>query len=327
MENLRNRILADMREKITADQLIELGAVLDLAFYDYDITAKCRELSTTGDVNKIILKNYLGTKAGEGLSATTLKSYKFEITRLLEEINKPVTEIDTNDIRYLLARYQMERGTSTTTLNNMRAYYSSFFKWLVVEQIITYNPMDRIQPIKTQKKQLKPFSEKDIENLINACSTTRDRAIIEFLYSTGCRASECINAELSDIDFRRNVFYIRHGKGNKDRTVYISEKAMFWLEKYLDERKDNETALWIGKRGRLTRHGLEAIIRRLGERAGVQDAHPHKFRHTLASDMIKRDAPVQVVQQILGHESIDTTMQYVTMMDGEAERVYKKLIA
>ena len=327
MDKLRNDIIKKMRGTLNDEQIKTLGAVLDLVLYDYEVTEKSRELATTGATNWVILKNYLGTRAGEGLSATTLKAYKYEISRLFTEIDKPVTEITTNDIRYLLARYQVERNTSTKTLNNMRTYYNAFFKWLVQEEIITSNPIDRIKPIKAPKTHKKPFTEKEIERLLDACETTRDRAIIEFLYSTGCRASECINADLSDIDFRRNTFNIRNGKGNKDRTVFISERAMLWLERYISERKDADTALWIGRKGRLSRHGLGALVRRLGEKAGVQGAHPHKFRHTLASDMIKRDAPLQVVQQILGHESLDTTMEYVTIMDGEAERVYKKLIA
>ena len=327
MDKLRSRILSEMGDKLNSDQITELGKALDICFYDYEIIEKSRDLSTCGDINRVVLKNFLGTKIGEGCSDTTIKEYNYIITRLLEEINKPVTDITTNDIRYHLATYQMERGCSNTTINNMRCYYSSFFKWLSVEQIIPTNPMDRIKAIKTTKKQLKPFTEKEIEKLIDACTNTRDRAIVEFLYSTGCRATECISANISDINFKNNSFLIRKGKGAKERTVYISERCMIWLEKYLSTRTDSDDALWIGRQGRLTRHGLEAIIRRLGKRANVEDAHPHKYRHTFATDLIKRGASIQVVKELLGHESIETTMIYVTMMDGEAERTYRKLIA
>lgn len=326
MEELRNAILRKMSGKITEEQMQELDNILNLTMYDYCIERKSTELTLYDKSNDIMLKNFLGSKAIEGCSPATLKHYKETIQRMIFDIGKNIKDIDTNDIRHHLASWQVNRGVSNTTLNNMRKAYSSFFKWLTMEQYITNNPMLRITAFKTPKKQIQPFTERELELMCDKTASLRDRALIEFLYSTGCRVSEVVGMDISDVDFIKGTVIVRNAKGSKERTVYISDKCMYHLENYLNARTDQDIALFLGKRGRLSKAGIEYIIRTVGERASI-NAHPHKFRHTVATDMIKRGAPVQVVQKYLGHEGIDTTMIYVTMDNSEVERVHKSLIA
>ena len=163
--------------------------------------------------------------------------------------------------------------------------------------------------------------------MFSECADVRERALLEFLYSTGVKAEECRNVNLNDIDFYRGEVIIRSGKGSKERVTYLTEVATLWLKKYLETRSDNDIALFMGKRGRLSVRGIEVIVKRIAEKAGVEGAHPHRFRHTLASKMIERGAPVTVVKEILGHESLDTTMIYVTLNDEEIKNAHNKLIA
>ena len=185
--------------------------------------------------------------------------------------------------------------------------------------------MNRVAKIKSQKKKVDAFTESELEVLFSACDNIRDRALLEFLYSTGCRVSECSNVDIGDINFKEKTVFIKNGKGNKQRISYISDKCMIWLEKYLNERNSNDIALWTGKKGRLTKAGIEYIVRSIGDKAGIH-AHPHKFRHTLATNMVKRNAPVHIVQKVLGHENLNTSMIYIDVNDNDVESAHKKYV-
>ena len=327
MEELRRAIITFMQEDLSAGELHKLELALDLNFNEYNITRKSRELTVSDDPSYILVKNFLGSKKLSGLSDRTIKHYSHTIKLLLEDVGKSVTDITTNDLRQHLAKWQVERGVSAVTINNMRRVYKSLFGWLYKEEYISKDPTARLEGVKTPKRKVKPFTDTELELMFSECVDVRERALLEFLYSTGARAEECRNVNLKDVDFYKGEVIIRSGKGSKERVTYLTEVATLWLKKYLETRSDNDEALWIGKRGRLSVRGIEVIIKRIAEKAGVKDAHPHRFRHTLASKMIERGAPVTVVKEILGHESIDTTMIYVTLQDEEVKSTHSKLIA
>jgi site-specific recombinase XerD len=209
----------------------------------------------------------------------------------------------------------------------MRRYFSSFFGWCTDEELIANNPMRRIKAIKIKKIIKEPFSEMEMEKIRKSAENTRDRALVEFLYSTGCRVSEVVNIDLNDVDFVHNSIVVT-GKGNKQREVYLSDRAEFWLENYLKERTDNETALFIGKGvKRLCKPGIEAMIKKIGIAAGVENVHPHRFRRTLATNLLNKGMPIQEVQQILGHTKLDTTMIYCKVDKNNVQAAHRKYAA
>lgn len=327
MEELRRAILSYMVDDLTSDQLHKLEVAIDYSFNDYDITKKSRELAVYDDKSLILLKNFLGAKLMSGASEETIKQYRDCLLRLRDDIGTDFNKMTTSDIRQHLARWQVERNVSRVTLDYMRRVYTSFFNWLEVEEYIEKSPMKRIEAIKTEKKQIEPFNEKELEKLFSACDNVRDHALLVFLYTTGVRASECSRLNINDIDFVKGEFMVRLGKGSKDRPAYISEACSVWLEKYLETRTDNEEALFISKNGRLSKRGIEYIVKRIGDRAGVENAHPHRFRHAFATDLIKRGASVTAVQELLGHTNINTTMNYVKIGQDEAKYTHKKLLS
>lgn len=327
MEELRRDILVNMRDSLTSEQLSKLETTLDLCFYDYEMTKKSREITIHESPNELILKNFLGTKIVAGASENTIKLYRLMLDRMLKDIGKNATEITTNEIRYHLAKWQVERGVSVTTLSNMRSIYNSFFSWMELEEYISKNPVKKISAYKIPKHTVKPYTEQELTRLFEACEAVRDRALLEFLYSTGARVSECADLDINDVDILKGEILIKKGKGNKERIAFLSEVASYWLQKYLNTRKDNNKALWIGRQGRLTKNGIEAVVRTIGAKAGVENARPHRFRHTLATNLIKRGAPAPIVQETLGHEKLNTTMGYVEIQKGESKHVHSKLIA
>ena len=173
----------------------------------------------------------------------------------------------------------------------------------------------------------KAFSQEELERLKSACENYRDLALVGFLYSTGCRVSEAISINRESIDFDRHELNVV-GKGDKERTVYLTEVSVMYLRLYLSGRQDNNPALFIGKGGRrLTKNGVETALKRIGAKAGVENVHPHRFRRTLATSMIDRGATLQDVQMILGHEDIRTTQVYVYTNQRNVKNAHEKYAA
>ena len=248
---------------------------------------------------------------------------------MFTEIEKNVIDITKNDIRYHLAKYQTTRKVKNVTVDNRRRNLSSFFSWLTKEEYIDKNPMLRIAKIKSEIEVKIPFSDNDLERLRVSASITRngkrDRALIEFLMSTGCRVSEVVELDLTNVDFLKGECIV-HGKGNKDRKVYISDKCMYYLNEYLTTRKFQSNILFTSKTGgRWSEQSIESIIRTIAQKAKVENAHPHRFRRTFATNALNRGMPVQHLQKILGHNSLDTTMIYCQIDDELIKFEHKKV--
>ena len=201
---------------------------------------------------------------------------------------------------------------------------SSYFGWLFRESLIEKNPIVNVGTIKVPKRQKKIYTEIDLEKLNQCCRTIRDRAIIHFLSSTGCRISEMTELDRDSVNLDA-LECVVHGKGDKERTVYLSPVAGMLLRKYLDERTDECAALFAGKGGRrLEPGGVRYMLKQLGEQAGVDHVHPHKFRRTLATELSRHGMPIQEVANVLGHEKLDTTMQYVVLNKEDTKSDYRR---
>lgn len=322
---LRDEILMGMQSTLDDKQIAKLKTVLDVALFGYHIEKKQYEVAIYDDSNHKLIKQYIASKRLSGLSEKSLEQYRRTVTCFLETVGKPISEIKSMDIRGFLAMYQAQKQISNRTLENYRTYLSGFFIWLVNEEIISANPMAKVTKIKEPKRKREPFSDEEMERLRANADDIRDRAMIEFLYSTGCRVSEMVELNVNKIDFY-NSSTVAHGKGEKDRQVYITESAMFWLKSYLRTRTDNDNALFIGNRGRLSKEGVEYIIRKIGIKCGV-NAFPHRFRHTFATNLAKRGMPVQEIQKLLGHSSISTTMVYCDINEDDVKHSHKKYAA
>lgn len=326
MEKIKMEILQRMQEALSDQQFLKLKNVLEIVLQDHAAEEGKQEI-VPGNTNELIIRQFIASKKLEGLSYSTLEQYHRAILNMVETVGKQIVDIETNDIRYYLSMYQEKRKVSKVTINNMRRYFSTFFGWCTDEDIIQKNPMRRIKQIKQEKTVKEPFSEIEMEQLRQAAKKVRDRALVEFLYSTGCRVSEVMRIDLKDVDFVHNSVVVT-GKGNKQREVYITEKAMYWLKKYLSERKDNVSALFTGKgKKRLGKPGIEAVLTKIGQTAGISKVHPHRFRRTIATNLINKGMPIQDVQQILGHSSLDTTMIYCKVDKENVKAAHKKYAA
>jgi len=219
---------------------------------------------------------------------------------------------------------EKERGISNGTLDGIRSTLSSYFGWLQKEGLIEKNPCGNLGTIKCAKVVRQPYSSEDLERLKEGCKTLRDKAIVSFLLSTGCRISEVCGLNRDDIHFDTLECKVL-GKGNKERIVYLDAVSAMFVKRYLNGRKDDNPALFVGKfKERLEPGGTRIMLKALERRTGVENIHPHRFRRTLATNLISRGMAIQEVAAILGHERIDTTMKYVCLDKSAVKNSYRK---
>jgi len=270
-----------------------------------------------------LLKAFLSAKEVEGRSAKTIQRYDYVCRKALAKMGVPLRDVSVFHLRKYLAD-EKARGLSDCTLDGNRECLSSLFGWLHKEGLLRSDPTANLGAIKVQKKVRKPYSPTDIERLKEKCKTSRDKAIICLLMSTGCRISEVCNLNRDAIDFVNKEVTVL-GKGNKERTVFLDDVTVMVLKRYFSERKDDIEALFIGrKHERLTPGGVRNMLRNLADIAGVENAFPHRFRRTLATNLIDHGMEIQNVAQILGHERLDTTMKYIYTDKGNLKNLYRR---
>ena len=315
-------ILNEMAEFLNIAQLKKLQEVLIKNLAEKDIVK-------TEIGNNEYLKLFLDAKKIEGCSERTLKYYQITIEHLLSRIQTPIRKITTDELRGYLVDYQKINNCSKVTVDNVRRNISSFFSWLEEEDFILKSPMRRIHKIKTKTVVKEIISDESIEKLRDGCYEIRDLAMIDLLYSTGIRVGELVKLNIQDIDFEQRECVV-FGKGDKERKVYFDAKAKIHLKKYLEERVDDNPALFVtldAPFDRLKISGVEIRLRKLGRALNLDRIHPHKFRRTMATRAIDKGMPIEQVQKILGHSQIDTTMQYAIVNQKNVKTSHQKYIA
>lgn len=269
-----------------------------------------------------LIQAFLDAKEIEGRSSKTLNRYSYMLQKAAQGMGVPIPKVTVFHVRsYLMS--EKKRGLSDQSLEGVRSILSSFFSWLFTEGLIKANPVANIGSIKCQKQIKKPFSALELEQIKQACGTDKERALITFLRSTGCRVGEVCRLDRDSVDFAHMECKVL-GKGNKERIVYFDSITAMELNKYLSGRKDSDPCLFRSIYGRLTEQGVRYILKDLEERSGVENVHPHRFRRTLATNLIDRGMPIQEVAYILGHDNINTTMKYVYIEKTNVENAYRK---
>ncbi len=275
-----------------------------------------------------LLESFLIAKEVEGCSPKTLAYYESTISKMNAALAKPYTQLTTDDLRKYLSNYEVKRGTSKVTIDNIRRIFSSFFSWLEDEDYIVKSPVRRIHHVKAPALVKETLSDEDLEALRDGCRCERDLAIIDMLASTGMRIGELVRLDRTDLNLRERECLVL-GKGNKQRPVYFDARTKLHLTNYLSARTDENPALFVslnGKHSRMTIGGIELRLRQLGKKLLPQRVHPHKFRRTLATNAIDKGMPVEQVQKLLGHARIDTTMHYAMVNQNNVKASHRRYL-
>ena len=322
-------ILREMTALLNQDQLAALKETARAVLCSYDIQRRETAVRCVDQNGPDYLRTYLETIRQNGKSEGTIDQYRLHISRMLAYIGKDVQQIEDDDLIDYLHRYKQIRQVSGRYLNNLRLVFNSFFRWLQRRKVILRNPVDGLEPIKYRQTVKKPLSPEELEKVRCACEQERDLAIVEFLYSSAVRVSELTRLNREDIRWESDDVMVL-GKGNKEREVYLNARAHLHLRQYLDSREDDNSALFVTARApheRLTRAGVEYIIAGLGRAAGVENVHPHRFRRTAATDLLRMGMPIEQVQELLGHVKIETTRIYCTVTREQVRASHRRYMS
>lgn len=300
---------------------------LEKVLKEYTITKETEDEKS--DLKKRI-NYYLGAKRIDGLSPRTLANYRYTLEMFAQRMNKSVSKITTDDIRGYITYLSNDRKLSETSLQTHISVLRAFFGWLHTEEKIKKNPMMKIRSLKLDKKNARQaLSVEELERLRDACKGYREKALVEFLVSTGCRLSEVAQLRVEDINFADRTVVVT-GKGDKDRMVFFSVRARLMLQEYIKERKGGD-GLFVSSKTPyepLKPRAIQRIIHALSERAGLEArVHPHLLRHTFATHALNSGMDVTVIQQLLGHENIATTQIYAAMNEDMIKHQYNKYVA
>ena len=287
-----------------------------------------QEMQKREDDNRHLVSVFLAAKRVEGCSEKTVRYYDSTIRNVLTDVCKEIKQITTDDLRMYLDDYQKRSGASKVTIDNIRRILSSFFSWLEDEDYIVKSPVRRIHKVKTCKTVKETYSDEALELMRDNSECIRDLAIIDILSSTGMRVGELVRLNRTDIDFENRECIVL-GKGNKQRKVYFDARTKIHLQSYLRTRIDNNEALFVSLQkpfDRLQISGVEIRLRELGRKLEINKVHPHKFRRTLATMAIDKGMPIEQVQQLLGHQSVDTTLQYAMVNQNNVKLSHRRFI-
>ena len=325
IEILMNEIEQAMIPALNNEQLSQLRKVMEFTFRNICVTEKEQ---TEQQVDDRIVEKFLAAKRVEGCSDKSIHYYHSTLNNALRKVGKDVKHITTDDLRAYLDEYQQTSGASRVTVDNIRRILSSFFSWLEDESYIIKSPVRRIHKVKTGKTVKETYTDEALERMRDYCDTARDLAIIDILASTGMRVGELVKLNRSDIDFQNRECVVT-GKGNKQRKVYFDARTKIHLQNYLSERTDDNEALFVtllSPYNRLQISGVEIRLRQLGRELNIHKVHPHKFRRTLATMAIDKGMPIEQVQHLLGHQSLDTTLQYAMVNQANVKLSHRKFI-
>ena len=348
MSELIDEIMFNIDPYITDSMAVSNSLYITLQHYD--IQKKSTEIvEYVPENNEYFIKKFLVAKKTKGCTDRTLQYYNKEIRRILERIGKPIIDITSDDIRLYIAM-RIKDGVSNCTIGNEKRALSSFLTYLHGEDIIHKNPILSIDTMKQKRTQKEAFKDDEIVAMRDLLQTSREKAIFEMLLSTGCRVSELVSIKLDEVQDDYSILV--HGKGQKDRYVYLNAQAKFAYEKYMTDRKDNSIYLFprmisireskkhlsqkdmknwymdptqVNESEHIDKGTVEFFVRRLGRRVGVK-AYPHKFRRTCATNALRNGMPIEMVSRMLGHANLSTTQIYLDLNDEQMKLMHERYV-
>ncbi|MDD4358879.1 MAG: tyrosine-type recombinase/integrase [Candidatus Pacebacteria bacterium] len=268
---------------------------------------------------------YLKDKQLLGYSKYTLKAYKIQVNLLIRSIgDKNIENIELTDLKEYL--FEASQYLKPSSVNHRQRFIRSLFSWAHSEGFITKNPAHKLREMKEPQRIPRVLSEENLEMLREGCESAREHALVEIFFASGCRLSEVTSLNKDCINWERRTFIV-NGKGSKERECYFTVRAMIWLKKYLNSRKDNDMALFVTERAphRLSKERIREIIKEIAKKSNIDtNVYPHILRGSYATHLLNNGAPLEVIQEFLGHSKIETTRIYCQLSGERRRELYRK---
>lgn len=330
MQEIRDKVLSLLSSNMTAEQLQMVDLAVAEALQGYKVIKEetLPAPQTFGIPPEVA--EYLARKKSKGLQPESIEQYSYVLKSFFLYTQKNIHDICEGDIRKFLDAYETFKGIKRRRKAGMRVILNGFFRYLNETGRIRCNPMSGVEPIKFDKRVREALTDLEFTRLRRACETPRERAIVEFLFATGCRVSELTNLNRSDIDFENRQVKV-FGKESKERFVFLNASAIIALDEYFKSRSDSNDALFVSSRHpfqRIKKRAVENEVRQVGERANIlKRVIPHILRHTTATYLLRHGMLLEDVQDYLGHESVDTTRIYAKSDPDALKNSYKRCMA
>lgn len=292
---------------------------------NYEVTPKTRELTIyKANIDKYV-ELCIANMRYEGLSEGTITNYGYYLKQFALSVHKNVEDISPIEIKLFIGKMQQRNNTTNNTSNNTIKAIRKLFHFLIQNEVITKNPMDKVEIKKGEKTHRKSMSREDLEELRKACENSKEQLIIEVMYSTGARIEEACNIKISDIDLRNKKIRVI-GKGNKEGYLRLNPRAMLLVEEAITD--SSQTYLFESRlHTKYKPGGLRAVINKIVARTNLSvKVTPHIIRHTTATLAYEAGMPITEVKALLRQENLDTTMRYVDIATESLDKDHRKYV-
>lgn len=314
----------------TTEMLMMIDDAVSSVVRNYEIKRVCTEIVEYTVKRCKELDDFLLRKEFRGCSGQTIRQYRYLLNSYVAWLDKDVKQATADDIRAFLTDYAKINNISDRTKDSKRLILRSFYTFLHENGIMKVNPSIAVEPIKYKQKARQPLTDLEVEMVRRVCKGNFEEALFETFFSTGCRVSEVVNMNISDINFDDGEIKVL-GKGNKERIVLLTPKAQLAIQEYLLTRNDDSPALFVsehGKHKRLGKCSLEKSIKEITGRAGLNRIVTcHHIRHSAITSWGDKGLPLDIIQTLAGHVKTDTTLLYLHTSPERIRRNYRSKIA
>ncbi len=253
-----------------------------------------------------------------GFSPATVRAYLLHNKKFLAFCAKDPINIEEDDVKTYLATL-LERGAAPASVALVRAALTFFYNEIMDKKIKVKSP-------KIPKKIPTVLTKEEVKRILGSIRNFKHRVIFELLYSSGLRLSEVVNMRIEDLELKEKIGWVRHGKGQKDRLLILSDKLIEHLHTYIAREKRKSGPLFLGRQGKISSRAVQKAINQAVRRAGIKKAvSPHTLRHSFATHLLEAGTDIRVIQKLLGHASISTTAGYVHVSGEQLKKVKSPL--
>ena len=256
-----------------------------------------------------------------GFSKRTVDSYRYNNKKFLEFVKKEPQNVNESDakryIAYLMAELKYKPSSVNLALSSLKFFY---------REILQNPAFNAVKTPKSEKKLPTVLTKEEIKKMLNAVKNPKHRLLIEFMYSSGLRVSECVSIKLDDLDLAEKMGKIRHGKGNKERYIILSDTLMQHLTDYIKTKRDESAYIFSVKNRPITARQAQNVVKEAAKKAGIKKrVFCHALRSSFATHLLEAGTDIRVIQELLGHADLSTTQIYTKVSTQQLKKVKSPL--
>lgn len=256
-----------------------------------------------------------------GFSARTVESYMYNVKKFLDFLKNEPREATENDAKRYIAHLMSDKKYRPSSINLAISSLKFFFK-----EILRNPAFNAVKAPKLEKKIPTVLTKEEVKKLLNAIGNPKHRLLVEFLYSSGLRVSECVSLRIDDLDLNEKMGKIKHGKGNKERYIILSESLILHLGEYLKNKKDTTSYIFSVKDRPITIRQAQKIVKEAARKAGFKKrVFCHALRSSFATHLLEAGTDIRVIQELLGHSNLSTTQIYTKVSTQQLKKVKSPL--